>query len=181
MKLFFFKQKGSNFQTVNLQFDSKTYETFIGSPFLKLTCFGQNLNITDIVWIKYLISNPSSKLVIYSDNSYMLREENDQELQLKAIQSYFYSNNLNLSNDTFVSLASKNLKYYVESSHGYNRTLNASLVIFNIQEADTFYGYECVCNIYKRCSTSNHAKANASLIAIKITTSNLKNANFDQN
>ncbi len=104
----------------------------------------------------------------------MLGDESNQELQLKAIQSYLYSKNLNDSNNKIANLASKNLKYYVESSHGFNRTLNVSLVLFNIQEADIFYGYECVCNIYKRCSTSNHAKANASLVAIKITTSNSK-------
>ena len=105
----------------------------------------------------------------------MLYNENNQDLQLKAMQSYFGFNNLTESNKTFTNVANKNLKYYVESSHGHNRTLNVSLVLFNIEESDVYYGYECVCNIYKRCSTSNHAKANATLIAIKITTSEFKN------
>ena len=153
---------------MNLKFDSDRYETYIGSPFLKLTCIGENLNLTDIVWIKYLISNPMTQRVIFSDNDYMLYEHNNNdESQQRAVQSYFQHKG---SSET----THKSLKYFVESTPNFNGSINVSLILFNIQESDIFYGYECVCNIYKRCSSSNHAKANTTLIAIKVTTSKAK-------
>ena len=124
---------------MNLTFDSPYYHSYIGSPSLKLTCLGSNLGISDIVWIKYLLSNPEDKKVIYTDGNYI-----DEELAKK---------------------------YSVDTQPEKHNNLVSTLTLFNIQETDILNGYECVCNIYKRCTNSNQAKANTSIIKIKLITS----------
>ena len=83
-----------------------------------------------------------NKRVLYSDNEYMFYEnEKNEELQQKAIQSYFNQRNSTEKNSTAMQLTHKNLKYFVESTPNYNGSINVSLILFNIQESDIFYGY----------------------------------------
>ena len=131
---------------MNLTFDSLYYHSYVGSPSLKLTCLGSNLGTSDIVWMKYSLSNPEDKKVIYSDGNYI-----DEELAKK---------------------------YSVDSRPDKHNSLVSTLTLFNIQETDILNGYECVCNIYKRCTNSNQAKANTSIIKIKMMTSLAFLSNF---
>jgi len=110
---------------------------------MKITCVGTNMNPSDIVWIIYSLDKPSSQKVIYSDSIY---------------------------------LGDSSKKYLVESLQAIDAgtgltTLTSHLNIMNVDEKDLSNGYECVCNIYKRCINTNHAKANATLSLLQLTTS----------
>ncbi len=110
---------------------------------MKITCVGTNMSPSDIVWIIYSLDKPSSQKVIYSDSIY---------------------------------LGDSSKKYLVESLQAIDAktgltTLTSHLNIMNIDEQDMANGYECVCNIYKRCINTNHAKANATLSLLQLTTS----------
>jgi hypothetical protein len=88
------------------------------------------------------LDKPSSQKVIYSDSIY---------------------------------LGDSSKKYLVESLQAIDAqtgltTLTSHLNIMNIDEQDMSNGYECVCNIYKRCINTNHAKANATLTLLELTT-----------
>ncbi|CAF0726651.1 unnamed protein product [Brachionus calyciflorus] len=61
-------------------------------------------------------------------------------------------------------------KYSIETELMNDKLLATSLSIYNVQENDELFGYQCVCNIYKKCSMTNHAKSNASIVAIRPTT-----------
>ncbi len=55
-------------------------------------------------------------------------------------------------------------KYHVNIAEDYdNDTLTTSLTIFDLQPDDLRYAYKCECNIYKRCSNTNRAKANVTI------------------
>lgn len=67
-------------------------------------------------------------------------------------------------------LGNSSRKFSIETELLDDKKLAASLTIYNIDENDELNGYQCVCNIYKKCSNTNHAKANASIITIRLTT-----------
>ena len=54
-------------------------------------------------------------------------------------------------------------KYLVRIAEHSNDSLTTSLTIFNVRKEDLRYAYKCECNIYKRCSNTNRAKANATI------------------
>lgn len=73
-------------------------------------------------------------------------------------------------------------KYSIESEIISESLIGTSLTIYDVQESDELYGYQCVCNIYKRCSNTNHAKANATIVALMLTTtSNIFNSRIKWN
>lgn len=77
-------------------------------------------------------------------------------------QRVIFSDNIYIGNSS--------RKYSIETELISEQQLATSLSIHNVVESDEIFGYQCVCNIYKRCSTTNHAKANASIVAIRLTT-----------
>lgn len=107
---------------------------------VKLTCQGSNLSPADVVWIVYLISDPLHQRVVYSESTYIGNSSRKYSIESELIS---------------------------ESTQPSTRT---SLTIYDVQDLDVLYGYQCVCNIYKRCSNTNHAKANSTLIAISLST-----------
>lgn len=122
---------------MNLTFESDRYEAYLGSAGVKITCLGTNMTPADIVWIVYMLNNPTTQQVIFSDNNY---------------------------------IGNSSRKYSIESKQLSDTVLSSSLTIFNIQPSDILKGYECVCNIYKKCSNTNHAFANTSLVQVELTT-----------
>lgn len=54
-------------------------------------------------------------------------------------------------------------KYMVKIAEHENNTLTTSLTIYNVTKEDLLYAYKCECNIYKRCSNTNRAKANTTI------------------
>ena len=53
-----------------------------------------------------------------------------------------------------------------------NDTLITSLTIFDVQPIDLKFAYKCECNIYKRCSNTNRAKANVTIKEIPLVVRN---------
>jgi hypothetical protein len=49
-------------------------------------------------------------------------------------------------------------KYFINITQLPNDTLASSLTVFNVQQQDFNLAYRCECNIYKRCSNTNHAR-----------------------
>jgi hypothetical protein len=109
-----------------------------------LTCFGANLNPSDIVWIVNSNSSSIRKKVIYSDNTYI--GDASRKYSIEIINSI----GSNVSNLPEVF-----------------NMLQTSLIIYDINHQDILNSYECVCNIYKKCSNANHAMDNSSLVLIK--------------
>lgn len=75
-------------------------------------------------------------------------------------------------------------KYLVRIAEGANETLTTSLTIFNVKAKDFTYAYKCECNIYKRCSNTNRAKANMTIreiSAIRNYNQSIKMNNFSGN
>lgn len=72
------------------------------------------------------------------------------------------------SDNSYIGSSSR--KYSVDSSILADNSILSSLTILNLNELDSLYSYECVCNIYKRCSNTNHAKADATLVVLSQTT-----------
>ncbi len=55
-------------------------------------------------------------------------------------------------------------KYHVNIAEDYETdTLTTSLTILDVQPDDFKFAYKCECNIYKRCSNTNRAKANVTI------------------
>jgi hypothetical protein len=54
-------------------------------------------------------------------------------------------------------------KYLVQIGEHENNSLTTSLTIYNVAKEDLVYAYKCECNIYKRCSNTNRAKANTTI------------------
>ncbi|RNA22161.1 hypothetical protein BpHYR1_014929, partial [Brachionus plicatilis] len=77
-------------------------------------------------------------------------------------QRVIFSDNIYIGNSS--------RKYSIETELISDDFLTTSLNIHNVDKNDELFGYQCVCNIYKRCSTTNHAKANASIVAVMLTT-----------
>ena len=112
-----------------------------------MTCIGTNLNPSDIVWIVNSNSNPiGAKKVIYSDNIYI--GDSARKYSIEIINS-IGSNTSNIP--------------------GVFNMLQTSLTIYDINQQDILNTYECVCNIYKKCSNANHAMDNSSLVLMKLT------------
>ncbi len=146
---------------MNLTFEKPLYSTYIGSHSVKLTCVGTNLNPSDIVWIVSVPSYPiAMQKVIYSDSTYIGDSSRKYSIEITNIVSKI---ELNISNETDKVVQNR---------------LNTSLIIHDIQEQDFMYGYECVCNIYKKCSNTNHAMANASLFLTQTPFAFMSNLNI---
>ena len=65
-------------------------------------------------------------------------------------------------------------KYLVNIFELKNDTLKTSMTIYDINKEDFMYAYKCECNIYKRCSNTNRARANTTLIEIpRVEVSNM--------
>lgn len=57
-------------------------------------------------------------------------------------------------------------KYHVNIFELKNDTIRTSMTIFDIEKDDFLHAYKCECNIYKRCSNTNRARANTTLVEI---------------
>ncbi len=127
-----------------MTFEKSFYETYLGSSSVRMTCIGTNLNPSDVVWIVNSFSSSISKKVIYSDNTYI--GDSARKYSIEIINS-IGSNASNLP--------------------GVFNMLQTSLIVYDINQQDVLNSYECVCNIYKKCSNTNHAMDNSSLVLIK--------------
>lgn len=72
------------------------------------------------------------------------------------------------SDNSYIGSSSR--KYSIDTSLLTDNSLSSTLTILNVNEFDALNSYECVCNIYKRCSNANHAKAKANIVLLKVTT-----------
>lgn len=73
-------------------------------------------------------------------------------------------------------------KYMVKIAEHENNTLTTSLTIYNVTKEDLLYAYKCECNIYKRCSNTNRAKANTTIKQIPFAAkyfANLSGASYN--
>lgn len=69
-----------------------------------------------------------------------------------------------------IYIGNSSRKYSIETELISEKLLATSLRIYNVEEDDEKFGYQCVCNIYRRCSTANHAKSNASIVTVQRST-----------
>ena len=58
-------------------------------------------------------------------------------------------------------------KFNVVNKLSDDDTVSSTLTITNVQSEDFLYGYECLCNIYRTCSSANRAYVNMTLTFIE--------------